>query len=709
MHMRFSDTAFTIAEQRLVRFAGPEGPDPLQVLKDTFKSTEAKNAIEALKNDPTANAKLKVDLRSADAAKKTEAVHTQMSTILQKEFKHLTTTIRPPRTVPMTPEEAVADINAVLRVAGVKLFSVQLDGGDKIKLVNAPGAVPKEIPDRYKKIPEVETLLSTLDVAQRNALIDVMKDMDTPEAEAEFKAFVDAFKGLTPIRQQMVLQRLTTGRYPERRTDADNKALEPIEKIISAPNSVVGRMITALNTLGGPDSAEVPDKAKPILEKAREAYKKAKDANNQTEMSYIRETTMGRLMLMGIDVSNEEGLLTDPNPKLDLLQVNEKWEMGLHKLMGAIRMISAIMNKVKGKKVENGSDSNKPDTSPEVQKDVKQKGVDLLNKQVVAPKPAKTDADGTAYKVTINKLDATYRFSGGKWEINVGGDQWTNTASGKALYEGATDDGKKINALTQSLLSLVATPGAVTPETQKKSIDEKYKTVEDTVKKDATKLTAEEVKSALDAVQAALKNAPDVDKADLTAKEKTLMDWGKCVEAKGLFEKSKDARTKFDELRKVASTPAALLNTSAEACKTAYTNERIKLPDCSDEVGKFINVEKSVRMETLNKDIVKFEAFIEDKVQKDGNEYFTKMQDKWRGISKTSDAYGKEQWEVRYDRFTSNDRFRCIDSEWKVRDDDKSEFKALSATEGKDSWSDQRKEMFAALIELNKLKPNFEK
>jgi hypothetical protein len=490
MHMHHSSVTFTISERRLCYLMppGPEGTPVVEQLARELKSTEAKEALNT--TDVTLKAQMNANLRSVDAARRTDAVRTQMGTVLQAEFRHLTAPA--PGGMGKTAAEAITDINATLQRAGVNLFRAGPDASDptKIAIIDgpavAPPAAPRPIPARYNAVPGVPDLLNTLPVDQRNAIVDTLATLDTDAAQRQVEAFMTGFRGLTPARQQMALQRLLTGTYPPGRTAEDNRALTPVEAMIADPRHAINRIASALRAaITAPvDAAEAPEKARTILNDARTAYGTARDNFNrertpksEAEMIFIREKTMGQLMLMGIDVSNEEGLLTTtPMPRVEMLQVTQQWEMILHKFMGAMRLGMAVMNKVKGKLPEasGGPTGGAPENTPER---LKTAGIDKLKVKApnVAKVPAGTpidnaDPNNTVYKFTKGAVAREYRFNGTEWQVKKGPTDadWTkNTADAGVLIVGAgtppaalTPDQTEINTFTRDILTVPAAPGA---------------------------------------------------------------------------------------------------------------------------------------------------------------------------------------------------------------------------------------------------------
>lgn len=548
MHMHHSSKGFTLSERRLCHLMppGPEGAERLQPLVQHERSKD-------VMNDPSKRAEINVAERAGAAAGAVDVARGHINHVIVHEYQHLTAA--PGATPPgrgMTPEQAIREINTMLTNAGIRLFRAEADptATPPIKTINAPAgappAAPRAIPARYNAVPGVPDLLNALPVDQRNAIVDTLATLDTDAAQRQVEAFMTSINGLTPARQQMVIQRLLTGTYPPGRTAEDNRALTPVEAMIADPRNAINRIASALRAaITAPtDASEAPEKARSILNGAREAYRTAKtrfegdrSPKNEAEMIYIREKAMGQLMLMGIDVSNEEGLLTTtPMPRVEMLQVTQQWEMILHKFMGAMRLAMAVVNKVKGKLPEAnpGPTGGAPENTPER---LKTGGIDKLKAKgpLVAKVPPGTpidnaDPNNTVYKFTKGAVNREYRFNGTEWQVKKGPTDadWTkNTADAGVLIVGAgtppaalTPDQTEINTFTRDILTVPAAPGAaptinLTPE-QKNALrtktDEEYNKVAGIIRGPGGPgaLKLEEIAAALAAITAekAIPNPP---------------------------------------------------------------------------------------------------------------------------------------------------------------------------------------------------------
>lgn len=93
---------------------------------------------------------------------------------------------------------------------------------------------------------------------------------------------------------------------------------------------------------------EVTKKEAETMKQADDMLKSAKkgidSARTEQDKEYIRETTMGKLQMMGIDVTNEEGLLNGTE-KPQILRTTDKWEPLMNKVIGLMRVVYAMINK----------------------------------------------------------------------------------------------------------------------------------------------------------------------------------------------------------------------------------------------------------------------------------------------------------------------------------------------------------------------------
>jgi hypothetical protein len=351
--------SFSGGEHRLLRFAGET---PLQALDTKVLTTaEAKEQIKDLKK-PGEEAKSNAKLRGIGAAGDLQDLQDKkLMPALLKQFEHLTTVGG------KTPEEAKDLINAALNAAGIKVTQLKMKGANQVEAAG-PATTVAENSMAYlqKEVPGLDAFFN-----ENKAFIAVIiQKIDlNPDFLTELKAVVDGYNKLDGNQKKALYALLAGKELPKGTKPEDKQKATDVFNLFSGPQmkDAMDTFKAQMEALAKGEVLQDAEEVRASLRDAQKAYKAAKDKGNDAEALYIREKTLGSLQLKGIDVSDEDALMTNPDAELKMFVAKEKWEAGLQKFMGLMRTIGAVMGKLKGVKdaAKGGAKTETGTASPE--------------------------------------------------------------------------------------------------------------------------------------------------------------------------------------------------------------------------------------------------------------------------------------------------------------------------------------------------------
>jgi hypothetical protein len=517
----------TDAERRLVFMAppGPEAkPDVAELKLTNEKAKEELNATD--------KAKFNAEIRMDKASTEFTGAKNKLQSVMQKEYEHLINP--PPGSARATPERAAQLITEILDKAGMKMLQAKLttDTPPKLELVVVGAAPVKELPPKLEAVPGAKAFLDLMPDAVRNAFIDAVVESGSDKPLKEFGAFIAKFNdaGTTPEQKGAIIGLITTGNVPPALKN-DPKIKE--FALMLDPKTELGKLLGKMksNLLGVEASPGLETEGK-MVELARARYNKAKEgrdkpgataeekARYELEMDFIKESTIGTLMMKGLQVP--ESIMTDANVTLTKLEVPPGKEgqamLMFHKLAGFVRLVSAVIGKLDGSGLKKAKErlTSAPAAGVEAEKKVltlkteitkpkadKEERTVTVNMENMGDKPVEVQQD------IFNKMKAAGK--GTDWaKVKVNADAAKPSV---IIVEGLTEAEANIIKKALDDYSKTLKPGeAKGPETKKEAtVEEKNKLKEATDnaynKVDAATKVAEPV--SLDGLKK-LKNTPDL-------------------------------------------------------------------------------------------------------------------------------------------------------------------------------------------------------
>lgn len=358
MRNLFSTSSVSIGERRLLFMTPPSGPDRAPTpeadkLKDiTLRTKEVILSPNELILVETAK-------RIGSAGEDADKARPVFNKILQAEFDHL-------KTQGKTDEEAMLSIDQLVIAAGFKFVRIGMTDGKinvayEVTSSSSPDK-PKKVFDEVKSDPVYLEMKTGMQPDIAAAMEAVLQKMDTDSGLIQdLRNFAEAYRGLNPNEKKSVFLpallpasseklKIAHGFLHTPKMNELSKAIQAEMKNPSKPEDPVEKE---------KHDSEVIKKAQDMLVSAKEGLSKAK---TDDEKLYVRESSLGKLQMLGIDVTNEDGLL-DGSEKPRIAKYTEKWEEPMNKFMGLMRLGGAIMNKLKA--VKSGSQKKEAEKKPE--------------------------------------------------------------------------------------------------------------------------------------------------------------------------------------------------------------------------------------------------------------------------------------------------------------------------------------------------------